>query len=72
MSYKFYGITLEISELLLPVIVIQILQSIKELVCHTFPQYKNCIPKLHSAGNTRHIAASAMVPVKNYKRYKLL
>jgi hypothetical protein len=27
---------LEISELLLPAIVIQILQSIKELVCHTF------------------------------------
>jgi hypothetical protein len=37
--------TLEISELLLPAIVIQILQSIKELVCHTFDN-KNCIPKL--------------------------
>ncbi len=32
--------TLEISELLLPAIVIQILQSIKELVCHTFNNKK--------------------------------
>ena len=31
---------LEISELLLPAIVIQILQSIKELVCHTFDNIK--------------------------------
>ncbi len=30
---------LEISELFLPAIVIQILQSIKELVCHTFDKY---------------------------------
>jgi hypothetical protein len=30
----------EISELLLPAIVIQILQSIKELVCHTFDNKK--------------------------------
>jgi hypothetical protein len=47
---------LEISELLLPAIVIQILQAIKELVCHTFDN-----KKMHakiSAGNTRPIAAS--------------
>ncbi len=32
--------TLEISELSLPAIVIQIIQSIKELVCHTFDNKK--------------------------------
>jgi hypothetical protein len=48
--------TLEISELLLPAIVIQILQAIKELVCHTF-DYKKMYAKT-SAGNTRPIAAS--------------
>jgi hypothetical protein len=48
--------TLEISELLLPAIVIQILQSIKELVCHTFDK-KKMYPKT-SSGNTRPIAAS--------------
>ncbi len=37
---------LELSELLLPVIVIQILQSIKELVCHTFED-KKLYPKVH-------------------------
>ena len=47
---------LEISELLLPAIVIQILQSIKELVCHTFDK-KKLYPKT-SAGNTRPITAS--------------
>jgi hypothetical protein len=47
---------LEISELLLPAIVIQILQSIKELVCHTFDN-KKMNPKT-SAGNIRPIAAS--------------
>ncbi len=47
---------LEISELLLPAIVIQILQSIKELVCHTFDN-KKMYPKT-STGNTRPIAAS--------------
>ncbi len=31
---------------MLPAIVIQILQSIKELVCHTFDNKKNSIPKL--------------------------
>jgi hypothetical protein len=48
--------TLEISELLLPAIVIQTLQSIKELVCHTLKIKKN-YPK-SSAGNIRPIAAS--------------
>ncbi len=47
---------LEISELLLPAIVIQILQAIKELVCHTFNN-KKLYPKT-SAGNMRQIAAS--------------
>ncbi len=47
---------LEISELLLPAIVIQILQSIKELVCHTSDN-KKMYPKT-STGNTRPIAAS--------------
>ncbi len=47
---------LEISELLLLAIVIQILQSIKELVCHTFDN-KKLYPKT-SAGNMRPIAAS--------------
>jgi hypothetical protein len=47
---------LEISELLLPAIVIQILQSIKEVVCHTFDN-KKLYPKT-SAGNMRPIAAS--------------
>ncbi len=46
---------LEISELLLPAIVIQILQSIKELVCHTLD--KKMYPKT-SVGKTRPIAAS--------------
>ncbi len=49
--------TLEISELLLPAIVIQILHSIKELVCHTFDNKKKLYPKT-SAGNIRPIAAS--------------
>jgi hypothetical protein len=48
--------TLEISELLLPAIVIQILQPIKELVWHTFDN-KKIYPKT-SAGNIRPIAAS--------------
>jgi hypothetical protein len=48
--------TLDISELLLPAIVIQILQSIKELACHTFDN-KKMYPKT-SAGNIRPIAAS--------------
>jgi hypothetical protein len=48
--------TLEISELLLPAIVIQILQSIKELVCHTFDN-KKMYPKT-STGNIRPIPAS--------------
>ncbi len=51
--------TLEISELSLPAIVIQILQSIKELVCHTFDNKKIVLYPKTSAGNTRHITASA-------------
>jgi hypothetical protein len=47
---------LEISELLLPAVVIQILQFIKELVCHTFDN-KKLYPKT-SAINMRPIAAS--------------
>ncbi len=47
---------LEISELLLPAMVVQILQSMKELVCHTFNN-KKMYPKT-SAGNIRPIAAS--------------
>ncbi len=47
---------MEISELLLPAIVIQILQSIKELACHTFDN-KKMYPKT-STGNIRLIAAS--------------
>ncbi len=58
--------TLEISELSLPAIAIQILQSIKELVCHTFDNKKQ-YPKT-SAGNTRHIAASATF-VAQTRRY---
>ncbi len=37
---SFYGMMLEISELLLPAIVVQILQAIKELVCLTFDNKK--------------------------------
>jgi hypothetical protein len=49
---------LEISELLLPAMVIQILQAIIELVCHTFDIKKNVWYAKTCAGNTRPIAAS--------------
>jgi hypothetical protein len=48
--------TVEISELLLPAIVIQILQAIREMVCYTFDNKKMYAKT--STGNTRPIAAS--------------
>jgi hypothetical protein len=53
--------TLEISELLLPAIVIQILLSIKELVCHTFDK-KKCIPKLALEIQDLSLLATVLLP----------
>jgi hypothetical protein len=53
---------LEISELLLPAIVIQILLSIKELVCHTFDNKKKCIPKLALEIQDLLLLATVLLP----------
>ncbi len=62
---------LEISELLLPAIVIQILQAIKELVSHTFDKKK--LYAKTSAGNTRPISASdsSVAQTRQYVIFKL-
>jgi hypothetical protein len=55
--------TLEISELLLPAIVIQILQAINELVCHAFEDKKIVhIPKLALEIRDLLLLATVLLP----------
>jgi hypothetical protein len=62
MSYKFLRYDAGISELLLPAIVIQILQSIKELVCHTFNNKKIVSQKLALEIRDLSLLATVLLP----------
>jgi hypothetical protein len=63
---------LEISELLLPAIVIQILQSIKELVCHTFDNKNIVSPKLVLEIQDLLLLATVLLPRLDDNNLKLL